>query len=95
MTPKSFPKPTLPANAGTPVTEFVRRLEPEIVMKIAAGELNGRLETGELFTSKQVTLWKDGKSVSMKAEVNGRRLNWPECGCGVKVRVRAEELGGS
>ena len=77
---------------GTPLTDYVKRLSPEHVMKIAAGELIGRLETGEVIPRESVKLWKDGKSVSMRAEINGKRYNWPECGCGVKVKLRVETL---
>ena len=73
-------------------TEFVKWLPSDISMKIAAGELNARLETGELLTSKNVKLWKDGKGVSLKAELNGKRYTWPACGCGVKVKIRAEPI---
>lgn len=69
-------------------TEYVRRLSDADAAKVAKGELVGRLQNGMILESPQ--LWKDKNSFSLMGKVGVYSYSWPQCGCGVKMLIRAE-----
>lgn len=69
-------------------TEYTRRLSDSDAQKVANGELVGRLENGMILEKAQ--MWKDGRSVSLMGKVGNLSYSWPLCGCGIRLRIRAE-----